>query len=82
LEPGGLFIAETVNPHSLAALKNFWLDLTHEHPIFPEVALALGRIVGFASAYVFYPNATDDAEADSFSAGDYALVATAPTADA
>ncbi len=82
LEPGGLFIAETVNPHSLAALKNFWLDLTHEHPIFPEVALALGRIVGFASAYVFYPNATDDAEADSFRAGDYALVATAPASDA
>ena len=80
LEPGGLFIAETVNPHSLAALKNFWLDLTHQHPIFPEVALAFGRIVGFASAYVFYPNATGDAEADSFSAGDYALVAIAPTA--
>jgi glycosyltransferase involved in cell wall biosynthesis/SAM-dependent methyltransferase len=75
LRPGGMFIAETVNPHSLAALKNFWLDLTHEHPIFPEVALALGRIVGFDSAYVFYPNASGDAEVDMYHAGDYALVA-------
>ena len=81
LVPGGLFVAETVNPHSLAALKNFWLDLTHQHPIFPEVALALGRIVGFGAAYVFYPNATGDAALDSYKAGDYALVATAPTED-
>ncbi|HEX8715205.1 MAG TPA: methyltransferase domain-containing protein, partial [Solirubrobacteraceae bacterium] len=55
LRPGGLFIAETVNPHRLASLKTFWVDLTHQHPIFPEVALALCGIAGFASAYVFAP---------------------------
>ncbi|HET9442874.1 MAG TPA: methyltransferase domain-containing protein, partial [Acidimicrobiales bacterium] len=41
LRPGGIFVAETVNPHSSRALKAFWLDLTHVHPIYPEMALAL-----------------------------------------
>jgi len=33
LKPGGVIILETVNPHSLAALQNFYLDLTHQRPI-------------------------------------------------
>ena len=41
LAPGGVFIAETVNPHSIAASKAFWVDPTHRNPIFPEVAAAL-----------------------------------------
>ena len=48
LRPGGLFVAETVNPHAAHALKTFWVDLTHQHPIFPEVALALAVGAGFA----------------------------------
>jgi SAM-dependent methyltransferase len=55
LRPGGLFIAETVNPHRISSLKTFWVDLTHQHPIFPEVSLALCGIAGFESAYVFAP---------------------------
>ncbi len=55
LAPGGLFIAETVNPHRISSLKTFWVDLTHQHPIFPEVALAICAIAGFQSAYVFAP---------------------------
>src|SRR5579862_3895281 len=30
LSPGGLFIAETVNPHRISSLKTFWVDLTHQ----------------------------------------------------
>jgi SAM-dependent methyltransferase len=76
LVPGGLFIAETVNPHSARALKAFWLDLTHQHPIFPEVALMLCRIAGFPEAYVFHPLGSGDAAYDRFAQDAYAVVAT------
>jgi glycosyltransferase involved in cell wall biosynthesis/SAM-dependent methyltransferase len=75
LRPGGVLIAETVNPHSPSALKAFWVDLTHQHPIFPEVALALTRGVGFERAYVFHPNGNGDIESDRFTTGEYAVVA-------
>jgi 2-polyprenyl-3-methyl-5-hydroxy-6-metoxy-1,4-benzoquinol methylase len=77
LRPGGLLIAETVNPHRISSLKNFWVDLTHQHPIFPEVALALCGIAGYASAYVFAPG-FEDFERARFAASSYAVVATAP----
>lgn len=76
LQPGGLFIAETVNPHCARALKAFWLDLTHQHPIFPEVALMLCRIAGFPEAYVFHPMGVGDAAHDRFTQDAYAVVAT------
>lgn len=75
LRPGGLLVAETVNPHSPAALKAFWVDVTHQHPLFPETMLALCRNAGFASAYVFHPNGTGDVEADRHATGEYAIVA-------
>lgn len=77
LRPGGLFIAETVNPHRISSLKTFWVDLTHQHPIFPEVALATCAIAGFESAYVFAPK-FDSFERARFRAPAYAVVATAP----
>ena len=77
LRDNGLLIAETVNPHSVPALKTFWVDLTHEQPIFPEVALALCRDAGFASAYVFHPGGSGDVERDRFTEGSYAIVANA-----
>jgi SAM-dependent methyltransferase len=80
LRPGGLFIAETVNPHRVSSLKTFWVDLTHQHPIFPEVALALCAIAGFDSAYVFAPT-FDGFERARFHAPAYAVVATAPPAN-
>ncbi len=80
LAPGGVLIAETVNPHSPAALKAFWVDLTHQHPVFPEVALALCRAVGFGRAFVFHPNGAGDVELDRYTAGEYAIVATAEPA--
>ncbi|HTQ69237.1 MAG TPA: methyltransferase domain-containing protein [Solirubrobacteraceae bacterium] len=75
LRPGGLLIAETVNPHRLASLKTFWVDLTHQHPIFPEVALALCGIAGFSSAYVFAPGFESIVQS-RFEAPSYAVVAT------
>jgi SAM-dependent methyltransferase len=80
LRPGGLFIAETVNPHRVSSLKTFWVDLTHQHPIFPEVALALSAIAGFESAYVFAPT-FEDFERARFESPAYAVVATAPAPD-
>ena len=77
LVPGGLCIAETVNPHKIASLKTFWVDPTHEHPIFPEVALALCAIAGFASAYVFAPG-FESFPQSRCEAPAYAVVATAP----
>ena len=76
LRDGGLFIAETVNPHAPDALKGFWLDPTHQHPLFPEVLLTLCRAAGFGSAYVFHPNGAGDVDADRFVAPAYAVVAT------
>ena len=78
LKPGGLFIAETVNPHSTPALKTFWVDPTHKHPIFPEVALALFAIAGFAPAFLFAPG-YDNFEQAKFVSTAYAVVASAPT---
>jgi 2-polyprenyl-3-methyl-5-hydroxy-6-metoxy-1,4-benzoquinol methylase len=77
LVPEGLFIAETVNPHSLPALKTFWVDLTHQHPIFPEVALAMCALAGFAPAYVFAPGYRSF-EAARFASTSYAVVASSP----
>ncbi len=77
LAPGGLFIAETVNPHRISSLKTFWVDLTHQHPIFPEVALAICAIAGFRSAFVFAPG-FENFERARFDSPAYAVVATAP----
>jgi hypothetical protein len=58
VRPGGTVILETVNPHSLEAFKTFYTDLTHQRPIFPEVALALIELAGFTRAHVVFPLGT------------------------
>lgn len=75
LRPGGILVAETVNPHAPHALKTFWVDPTHRHPLFPEVLLVLCRLAGFTSAYVFHPLGSGHVEDDRFREGEYALVA-------
>jgi glycosyltransferase involved in cell wall biosynthesis/2-polyprenyl-3-methyl-5-hydroxy-6-metoxy-1,4-benzoquinol methylase len=80
LKPGGLMIAETVNPHSARALKAFWVDPTHRHPLFPEVLLSLCETIGYAKGDVIAPNGTGDWEADRVREGEYAVVAAAPGA--
>jgi glycosyltransferase involved in cell wall biosynthesis/SAM-dependent methyltransferase len=77
LRPGGLLVAETINPHSLSAFKTFWVDPTHHGPIFPEVARALALIHGFSSAETIHPRGSGDAERDRREATEYALVARA-----
>jgi len=75
LAPGGLFIAETVNPHPIYSFKAFWVDLTHTSPIFPEVAVALCGLAGYAAAHVIFPAGGGDLDADLFGQGQYAVVA-------
>ena len=77
LRPGGLLVVETINPHSLAAFKTFWVDPTHRGPIFPEVAYALALIHGFASAEIVHPRGSGDDERDRREATEYGLLATA-----
>jgi SAM-dependent methyltransferase len=77
LRPGGLLVAETINPHSLSAFKTFWVDPTHRGPVFPEVARTLALIHGFGSAEITHPRGTGDPERDRREATEYALVATA-----
>lgn len=79
LIPGGVLIAETVNPHSLPAYKTFWVDLTHRSPIFPEVAVTLCGLTGFADTYVLFPNGEGNLEVDRRTQGEYAVIATKAT---
>jgi len=75
LMPGGVLIAETVNPHCPRALKTFWVDLTHHKPIFPETAVVLCRGLGFAEATIVFPGGTGSLEEDLRLQGEYAIVA-------
>ena len=75
LEPGGVAIFETVNPHNPAALKAFWTDTTHHHPVFPEVLLAHCRLAGFSSGDVVFPEESGDFDRDVYANRDYAVVA-------
>jgi glycosyltransferase involved in cell wall biosynthesis/2-polyprenyl-3-methyl-5-hydroxy-6-metoxy-1,4-benzoquinol methylase len=77
LAPGGLLVAETVNPHAPAALKAFWTDPSHRHPLPPETLLALTRLAGFSSGRVHFPGGSGEFEADVYSCPDYAVVAEA-----
>ena len=79
LKPGGQLIFETVNPHALEAFKTFWTDLTHQRPIFPEVALAWCWLLEFEQAYVFFPNGSGNLEDDRSTRGEYAVIATKTT---
>jgi glycosyltransferase involved in cell wall biosynthesis/SAM-dependent methyltransferase len=75
LRQDGLLVFETVNPHAVHAMKAFWVDPTHQHPIFPEVALELCRLSGFAEAFWFHPGGTGDFEGDRNSQPIYAVAA-------
>jgi|GEM_PF-205095 len=76
LQPGGTVVIETVNPHALEAFKTFYTDLTHQRPIFPEVALALSRQAGFDRAHVIFPHGTGTLTENRRTQGEYAVVAT------
>jgi O-antigen chain-terminating methyltransferase len=76
LRPGGTAIVETVNPHALEAFKTFYTDLTHQRPIFPEVALALTQLAGFTRAHVVFPQGTGTLTENRQTQGEYAVIAT------
>jgi O-antigen chain-terminating methyltransferase len=56
LRPGGLLVAETINPISPIALRNYFADLTHAQPLVPETLEMLARQAGFAETEVRFLN--------------------------
>ena len=74
LGPDGLFVAETVNPHSIRAFKAFWTDPTHRSPIFPEVAVHWLACTDSIPPGCF-PLGSGDVQRDLRTCGEYALVA-------
>ena len=60
LRPGGLLVAETINPLSPIALRNYFADLTHAQPLVPETLELLARQSGFASVEVRFANAPEE----------------------
>jgi SAM-dependent methyltransferase len=78
LRGGGILVAETVNPYVRQSMDGFWIDPTHQHPLFPETVLALCGAIGFGSAYVFCARGSGDFERDRTEEPTYAVVATRP----
>jgi SAM-dependent methyltransferase len=56
LRPGGLLVAETINPLSPLALRHYFADLTHAQPLVPETLELLARQSGFASTETRFLN--------------------------
>jgi len=82
LRPGGPLVAETINPLSPLALRNYFADLTHAQPLVPETLALLARRAGFVRVDVRYaneperPDGIDPRLAEIvFAPLDYALVA-------
>jgi SAM-dependent methyltransferase len=47
LRPGGLLVAETINPLSFVALGHYFADPTHAQPLVPQTLDLLARQAGF-----------------------------------
>lgn len=77
LKPGGIFIAETPNPHAIDAFKAFWVDVTHVRPYYPESLLHMAQSAGFARAEIWAPGEQDNITDRLEFAGSYTLIATA-----
>ncbi|PWU25194.1 MAG: hypothetical protein C5B48_02560 [Candidatus Rokuibacteriota bacterium] len=56
LRPGGLLAAETINPLSPLALRNYFADLTHAQPLVPETLELLARQAGFRQTELRFLN--------------------------
>jgi O-antigen chain-terminating methyltransferase len=57
-----VLVAETMNPLSFVALKNYFADLTHAQPLVPETLVMLARQAGFKSTEVRLLNPPPDEE--------------------
>jgi SAM-dependent methyltransferase len=60
LRPGGLLVAETINPLSPIALRNYFADLTHAQPLVPETLELLARQAGFSKVEVRFLNEPEE----------------------
>jgi O-antigen chain-terminating methyltransferase len=60
LRPGGVLVAETINPLSPLALRNYFADLTHAQPLVPETLELLARQAGFAETEIRFLNEPAD----------------------
>jgi SAM-dependent methyltransferase len=60
LRPGGLLVAETINPLSPIALRHYFADLTHAQPLVPETLALLAKQAGFLEVELRYLNPPDD----------------------
>jgi SAM-dependent methyltransferase len=82
LRPGGLLVAETINPLSPLALRAYFADLTHAQPLVPETLVLLAKQAGFRDVQTRFLNAprhvedVDERIRDIlFAPLDYAIVA-------
>ena len=62
LRPGGLLVAETINPLSPLALRSYFADLTHAQPLVPETLALLARQAGFREVELRFLNAPEHAD--------------------
>ena len=53
-------MAETINPLSPIALRNYFADLTHAQPLVPETLELLARQAGFAETELRFTNEPAD----------------------
>ena len=60
LRPGGLFVAETINPLSPLALRSYFADLTHAQPLVPETLALLAEQAGFREVETRFLNEPDE----------------------
>jgi SAM-dependent methyltransferase len=60
LRPGGVLVAETINPLSPLALRYYFSDLTHAQPLVPETLELLARQVGFRDTELRYLNPPEE----------------------
>ena len=76
LAPDGVFVAETVNPHCLEALRLFHLDPTHVAPLYPETLQFVAESIGFRKVQIMYPCPRAEGGDPYFDCSEYAVVAT------
>ncbi len=62
LRPGGLLVAETINPLSPLALRSYFADLTHVQPLVPETLALLAGQAGFREVETRFLNAPRHAD--------------------
>jgi SAM-dependent methyltransferase len=60
LRPGGLLVAETINPLSPLALRSYFADLTHAQPLVPETLALLAEQAGFRDVQTRFLNEPDE----------------------